>query len=176
MKTKVLPHEQTLELIRLANLGDSSAFDTLLKNNSALVHSIAKKYVGRGMDYDDLYQTGCMGLVKAVRNYNTSFNVRFSTYAVPMIAGEIKRCLRDEGIIHISRSLKELGAKAMATRERLCNQLNREATVEEIAKEHNLKILAKIPIDPELAKLCDSGKIEGVGVNYLDDAVNEIVK
>ena len=86
------------------------------------------------MEYEDLYQTGCMGLVKAVRHYDESFNVRFSTYAVPMIAGEIKRCLRDEGLIHVSRSLKELGAKAMAVREELGNMLGRDVTVDEIAE------------------------------------------
>lgn len=133
--TGVLPHEETLELIRRANSGDEDAFDKLYRHNAALVKSIVKKYVGRGIDYDDLYQIGCMGLVKAVRNYDASFNVRFSTYAVPMIVGEIKRSLRDDGIIRVSRSMKELGARAMAVQEKLSKQLGRDATIEEIAKE-----------------------------------------
>ena len=93
-----------------------------------------RKYLGRGVDYDDLYQLGCMGLVKAVQNFNTDFDVRFSTYAVPMIAGEIKRFLRDDGMIKVSRSVKELAARAVAVQERL-RQTGREPGVQEIARE-----------------------------------------
>lgn len=130
---QVLPHEETLELIELAKSGDEEAFDTLVRHNIALVKSIIKKYADRGIEYDDLFQIGCMGLVKAVKNYDASFNVRFSTYAVPMIVGEVKRSLRDDGMIKVSRSMKELGVKAMAAQEKLSGELNRDATIDEIA-------------------------------------------
>ena len=130
-----LPHEEALRLLNRAQDGDEEALELLVTHNVALVKSIVKKYIGRGVEYDDLYQIGCLGLVKAIKNYDASFNVRFSTYAVPMIAGEIKRFLRDDGMIKVSRSLKELGIRAMAVRERICRELNREAGLEDIARE-----------------------------------------
>ncbi len=130
-----LPHEQVLELLCRVRDGDEQALELLVTHNVALVKSIVKKYIGRGVEYDDLYQIGCLGLVKAIKNYDPGFNVRFSTYAVPMIAGEIKRFLRDDGMIKVSRSLKELGIRAMATRERLCRELGQEVGIEDIARE-----------------------------------------
>ncbi len=122
-------------LLVRAHAGDRAAEETLVRRNLALVKSIVRKYLGRGVDYDDLYQLGCMGLVKAVQNFNTDFDVRFSTYAVPMIAGEIKRFLRDDGMIKVSRSVKELAARAVAVQERLRRQTGREPGVQEIARE-----------------------------------------
>jgi RNA polymerase sporulation-specific sigma factor len=133
-ESSLLSHERTTELIVSAKQGDEEAFELLIKHNIALVKSIVKKYLNRGVEYDDLFQIGCLGLVKAVKNYDTAFDVRFSTYAVPMIAGEIKRYLRDDGMIKVSRSLKELGIKAMAVQERLSKQLNRDVGIEDIAK------------------------------------------
>ena len=132
-ESSLLSHERTTELIVSAKQGDEEAFELLIKHNIALVKSIVKKYLNRGVEYDDLFQIGCLGLVKAVKNYDTAFDVRFSTYAVPMIAGEIKRYLRDDGMIKVSRS-KELGIKAMAVQERLSKQLNRDVGIEDIAK------------------------------------------
>lgn len=129
----LLTHEETLLLLRRAQAGDESAKDRLVACNLALVKSVVKKYLGRGVEYDDLYQLGCMGLVKAVSNFDTRYNVRFSTYAVPMIAGEIKRFLRDDGMIKVSRSLKELAAQAAAVRERLSAEQGRDVGVSEIA-------------------------------------------
>ena len=130
-----LSHEQMRALLVRAHAGDRAAEETLVRRNLALVKSIVRKYLGRGVDYDDLYQLGCMGLVKAVQNFNTDFDVRFSTYAVPMIAGEIKRFLRDDGMIKVSRSVKELAARAVAVQERLRRQTGREPGVQEIARE-----------------------------------------
>ena len=132
---EVLTHEETLALIKLSNSGDEEALDKLVRHNIALVHSVARKYKDRGVDYDDLFQTGCIGLVKAVRNYNADYGVRFSTYAVPMILGEIKRSLRDDGMIRVSRTMKELGVRAMAAYESLQNKFCRDVSVEEVAAE-----------------------------------------
>ena len=106
-ESSALPHAETLDLIVRAQAGDEEAQERLVVCNAPLVRSIVRKFAGRGAEYEDLYQIGCLGLVKAIRNFDTGYNVRFSTYAVPMIAGEIKRFLRDDGMIKVSRSLKE---------------------------------------------------------------------
>ena len=115
--------------------GDESAQELLVKRNIALVKSIIKKYLNRGVDYDDLFQIGCLGLVKAIKNYDPAYQVRFSTYAVPMIAGEVKRYLRDDGMVKVSRSLKELAIKVAAAQEKLNLRFGREAGIMEIAEE-----------------------------------------
>jgi RNA polymerase sporulation-specific sigma factor len=131
----LLPHDEVLKLIRLAQQGNQEAQEQLVLCNTALVKSIVKRYMGRGVEFEDLYQIGCLGLVKAIGNYDESYGVRFSTYAVPMIAGEIKRFLRDDGIIRVSRSLKELAAKTAAAQESLCAKLGREPSIKEISSE-----------------------------------------
>lgn len=131
----LLSHEQTLELIKKAREGDEAAKEEIYIKNAALVRSIVKRFIGRGIDYEDLYQLGCMGLVKAVNNYDESFGVRFSTYAVPLIMGEVRRFLRDDGSLKVSRPIKELYAKAMAAKEKLLAQLGYEPGIEDIAKE-----------------------------------------
>lgn len=128
-----LPHEETLALIERAQAGDEEAQEQLVVCNAPLVRSIVRKYTGRGAEYEDLYQIGCLGLVKAIRNFNTAYNVRFSTYAVPMIAGEIKRFLRDDGMIKVSRTLKELAARAAVVQAELSASLGREPGVADIA-------------------------------------------
>ena len=129
-----LTYERTMELIPLAKAGDGEAMEELVRCNMALVRSIVKKYVNRGVEYDDLYQIGSMGLVKAVMNFDPAYNVRFSTYAVPMIAGEIKRYLRDDGMIKVSRSLKELAGKAAAAQVVLSSRLGRDPGIQELAE------------------------------------------
>lgn len=94
------------ELIKFAKAGDKESLDKLIENNLPLVSAISRKFLNRGYEYDDIFQIGCMGLVKAVNNFESKFNVKFSTYAVPMIMGEIKRFLRDDGMIKVSRSVK----------------------------------------------------------------------
>lgn len=132
--TSRLTYEHTMELIPLAKGGDVEAMEELVRCNMALVRSIVKKYVNRGVEYDDLYQIGSMGLVKAVKNFDPAYNVRFSTYAVPMIAGEIKRYLRDDGMIKVSRSLKELAGKAAAAQVELSSRLGRDPGIQELAE------------------------------------------
>jgi RNA polymerase sporulation-specific sigma factor len=127
-------YEDNIALIELAKKGDKDALDKITEMNLALVSSICKKFLNRGYEYDDIFQIGCIGLVKAVNNFDTKFNVRFSTYAVPMIMGEIKRFLRDDGIIKVSRSVKNTAKKLHYDKEKLTKQIGREPTIEELSK------------------------------------------
>ncbi len=127
--------EHTLELLKLAHEGDKKARDTLIEENMGLVRSIVKRFVGRGVEAEDLFQIGTIGLIKAVDKFDLSYQVQLSTYAVPMISGEIKRFLRDDGILKVSRSLKETAMRAYGVRERLEKEWGREPTVKEIAEE-----------------------------------------
>jgi len=120
--------------IELAKNGDKDALEYIVQHNTGLVWSIVRKFLNRGHEADDLFQTGCIGLIKAVHKFDASFEVQFSTYAVPMIMGEIKRFIRDDGIIKVSRSLKELSLKGKITREILTKELYREPTIGEIAE------------------------------------------
>jgi RNA polymerase sporulation-specific sigma factor len=130
----VLSHEESLRLIKAAQQGDDDAKETLIVRNTALVKSIVKKFLNRGVEFEDLMQIGSLGLVKAVLGYDSKFDVRFSTYAVPMIAGEIKRFLRDDGIIKVSRSLREKSFEIFNTKEKMKAELKREPTIDEIAQ------------------------------------------
>lgn len=132
---KLLSHEETLKYIEQAQQGEQDAKTILVKKNIALVKSIVKKFLNRGYEYEDLFQLGVIGLIKAIQNYNPKFNVRFSTYAVPMIIGEIKRFLRDDGMIKVSRSLKELANKTISAKEHLKMKLSREPSIQEVAEE-----------------------------------------
>lgn len=134
----MLDQEETQRLIILAKNGDESAKTSLLENNSPLIKSILRRYRNKGVEYDDLYQLGCIGLLKAIYNFNSEFSVRFSTYAVPMIAGEIKRYLRDDGYIKVSRSTKTLACKISRYCESVKNSEGRSPTVDEIAKEFEI--------------------------------------
>lgn len=127
--------EQTLALIEKSHKGDKDARNTLVESNMGLVYTIARRFCGRGCEMEDLIQIGSIGLLKAIDKFDPSFEVRFSTYAVPMIAGEIKRFLRDDGMIKVSRSLKETAAKACMARERLEKHYGREPTLEELSEE-----------------------------------------
>ena len=136
--SELLSHEETLKLIIDAQNGDREAEETLVVKNAALVKSIVKGYVGRGAEYEDLFQTGCIGLIKAIKGYESQYEVRFSTYAVPMISGEIKRFLRDDGIIKVSRSFKENAVKIYRAQEKLKRETGREPTLSELSKECGL--------------------------------------
>ena len=109
-----LSQEETIELLKKAKLGDEDAKNRLVAGNFPLIKSVLKRYQFKGVEYDDLYQLGCVGFLKAINNFDEKFNVKFSTYAVPMITGEIKRFLRDDGIIKVSRALKALSIKMRA--------------------------------------------------------------
>lgn len=125
----------TLELIKLSQQGDKVARDRIVTENIGLVWSIVRRFANRGHELEDLFQIGSIGLIKAIDKFDTSFDVKFSTYAVPMITGEIKRFLRDDGMIKVSRSLKEIAGKVKNAKEKLGNQLGREPTIEEISQE-----------------------------------------
>jgi RNA polymerase sporulation-specific sigma factor len=125
----------TLELIARAQDGDNDAAEQLIKENSGLIWSVVKKFAKRGYEPDDLFQIGAIGLLKCIRKFDTSFDVKFSTYAIPMIIGEIKRFLRDDGMIKVSRPMKELATKARYTTEMLTAKLGRQPTISELATE-----------------------------------------
>lgn len=124
---------ETIELIKLARSGDKMARDQVIQKNMGLVYSIVSRYAGRGYDTEELSQIGAIGLIKAVDKFDMSFDVKFSTYAVPMISGEIKRFLRDDGMVKVSRSIKENGWKIRKAADTLSQQLDREPSIEELA-------------------------------------------
>lgn len=132
--------DHTLALITKSQQGDKKARDTVFEENTGLIYSVAKRFVGRGVEMEDLIQIGSIGLLKAVDHFNASFEVKFSTYAVPMIAGEIKRYLRDDGILKVSRSLKENCVRIYSVREKLEKELGREPVMEEIAQSAQLSV------------------------------------
>ena len=127
-------YEDNMQLVVLAQSGDQKAMDQIIQVNLPLVTSICKKFSNRGYEYEDIYQIGCIGLVKAVNNFDSKYGVTFSTYAVPMIIGEIKRFLRDDGIIKISRSVKGTAKKLHFAKEELAFKLNREPTIDELSQ------------------------------------------
>ena len=124
---------ETIELIKRSRAGDKLAREQVIKANMPLVYSIVKRFAGRGYDAEDLSQIGAIGLIKAVDNFNVNFEVKFSTYAVPVISGEIKRFLRDDGMFKVSRTLKENGIRIKRAAEMLAIQLGRDATLEELS-------------------------------------------
>jgi len=123
----------TLELIRLSQMGDTGARNRVITENVGLIWSIVRRFLGRGQEADDLFQIGCIGLMKAVDKFELSYDVKFSTYAVPMITGEIKRFLRDDGMIKVSRTLKETAGRVRKVQEMLENEYGREPTLTELA-------------------------------------------
>lgn len=125
--------DRTKELIAKAQQGDERAKEKLVEENIGLVWSLVRRFTNRGYDLEDLFQVGSIGLIKSIEKFNFDFNVRFSTYAVPMILGEIKRFLRDDGMIKVSRSLKEVAYKAKLEKDELMIELDREPTISEIA-------------------------------------------
>ena len=126
------------DLLRRAKSGDRAAGEELIVGNSGLIWSIARRYFGRGVDPEDLYQLGCLGFLKAVEGFDLDFGTQFSTYAVPKIAGEIRRFLRDDGTVKVSRSLKERSAMVRITRQKLTNRLGREPTLSSLSAETGL--------------------------------------
>lgn len=137
-KLPVLSREEKNELFIKIKQGDKEAREKFVKGNLRLVLSVIQRFKSRGENPDDLFQVGCIGLIKAIDNFDLSQNVQFSTYAVPMIIGEIRRYLRDNNAIRVSRSLKDIAYKAMHVREKLINANSKEPTISEIANELNL--------------------------------------
>ncbi len=134
-KLRVLSGEETERLLKAAQAGDRSAREELISCNLRLVLSVIQKFAGRGENADDLFQVGCIGLIKAIDNFNTELGVKFSTYGVPMIIGEIRRYLRDNSSLRVSRSLRDTAYKVLSAREKLQSAGGREPTVDEISKE-----------------------------------------
>ena len=132
--------DDTKELILRAHKGDKAARDKLVLENIGLVYSVSRRFAGRGYELEDINQIGTIGLIKAIDKFDDSFDVRFSTYAVPMIAGEIKRFLRDDGMLKVSRSLKENGYRIKKASDELVSQNGREATIEELAAATELSV------------------------------------
>ncbi len=134
----MLEYEQTLDLVKLAQNGDEEAKERLITENSPLIKSVIKRFKNKGLEYDDLYQLGCIGFLKAINNFDSSFNVRFSTYVVPMIIGEIKRFLRDDGSIKVSRAIKSQNYLINKFVESYFKQNQKKPTTAEIAKHFNM--------------------------------------
>ena len=148
--------EHTLALIERAHQGDKEARDLIFQENIGLVWSIVKRFQNRGVDLEDLFQIGSIGLLKAVDKFDTSYEVKYSTYPVPMISGEIKRFLRDDGMIKVSRSLKETCYKAYLAREKLEKKMGRDPQIQEMAKEIG------IPEEELIQALDSSAEIESL--------------
>lgn len=144
--------ERTFELIRQSQAGDKEAKEQLINENSGLIWNVVRRFMGRGYETEDLYQIGAIGLIHAIDKFDFAYEVKFSTYAVPLITGEIKRFLRDDGIIKVSRSLKENQWKIRRTMESLQKEKGREPTVEEIA--------AALSMEPEEIVLCMEAVVE----------------
>ena len=138
-KLKVLKEKEKMELLKEMSEGSSKAREDLIQGNLRLVLSVVQRFTNRGENPDDLFQVGCIGLIKAIDNFDVTQNVRFSTYAVPMIIGEIRRYLRDNNSVRVSRSVRDTAYHAMQEKERLLAKLGRDPTVEEIAKAMKLK-------------------------------------
>lgn len=138
-KLKVLKEKEKIELLKKVRNGDLAAREQLINGNLKLVLSVIQRFLNRGENPDDLFQVGCIGLIKAIDNFDLSQEVRFSTYAVPMIIGEIRRYLRDNNAVRVSRSMRDTAYRAIQAKEKLVNKLQRDPTVEEIAKELGVK-------------------------------------
>ena len=134
-KLKVLKNEETMELLRRTKAGDQAARQELIEGNLRLVLSVIQRFAGRGESADDLFQVGCVGLIKAIDNFDISQPVRFSTYGVPMIIGEIRRYLRDNSAIRVSRSMRDTAYRVLQVRDKFLAENQREPTVEQIAQE-----------------------------------------
>ena len=132
---KTLPEKEKIRLLKLAQSGDKKAREELINGNLRLILSVIQRFSGRGETFDDLFQVGCIGLIKSIDNFDISQNVRFSTYAVPMIIGEIRRHLRDNNSIRVSRSMRDTAYRAMQIKEQMLTSKNKEPSIEEIAQE-----------------------------------------
>lgn len=150
------------ELLQAAKEGDNRACEQVLQENAGLLWSIVRRYYGRGVDPDDLYQLACLGFLKAVRGYDADFGTQFSTYAVPKIAGEIRRFLRDDGAVKVSRGVKERAMTIRAVRNRLQSQLGREPTLSELSEQTGLEpeeiAAAETAVEPVASLQMETGE------------------
>ena len=166
----MLTVERTIELVRLAKTGDKNAAEELIVNNSSLIKSVVRRFLGRGVEYDDLFQLASIGFIKAINNFDESFNVRFSTYAVPMIAGELKRFLRDDGSIKVSRIIKGLNYKIKVIVEEARKNGEDSPSVDRLAEMFGVEkedIALAIGADKRLVSIYDKVDSEK-DIEYLD--------
>ena len=171
------------ELLQAAREGDNRACERVMQENAGLIWSIVRRYYGRGVDPDDLYQLACLGFLKAVRGYDPAFGTQFSTYAVPKIAGEIRRFLRDDGAVKVSRGVKERAAAIRMARMKLQGSLNREPTLSELSEETGLEpediAAAETAVEPVASLQMETGEgmtLESVlGVGGMEERVVEQV-
>lgn len=171
----------TIELVKAARDGDESACERVVQENAGLIWSVARRYFGQGVDPDDLYQLGCLGFLKSVRGFDESYGTQFSTYAVPKIAGEIRRFLRDDGMVKVSRGLKERAYTIRQARDTLNSKLGREPTLSELSAECGLSIediaAAELAVSPteSLQYECDDGcTLESIlGTGGMEDDITE---
>ncbi len=160
--------EEVSVLIEKSHAGDKEAREVLIEKNLGLVHHIVKRFLNRGVDAEDLFQIGCIGLMKAIDRFNLGFDVKFSTYAVPMISGEIKRFLRDDGMVKVSRSLKENGWKITHAREQFQHENGREPTIAEVAK------MTGLPEEDVVLALDAGAEVESIYKSVYQSDGNEI--
>lgn len=148
----MLGQEETLELIKKAQAGDEQAKETLVQENSPLIKSVIRWFKDKGVEYEDLYQLGCMGFLKAINRFDTTYNVKFSTYVVPMVVGEIKRFMRDDGAVKVSRAIKVLNIKINKFSDEFFAKHDRKATLSEIAEHFKIS-------EQEVVLAMDSAKM-----------------
>ena len=189
----MLDNEKTVELVLRAQSGDQDAKEVLTQENSPLIKSLIKRFRDKGVEYDDLFQIGCIGFLKAINNFKTEFGVKFSTYVVPMVIGEIKRFMRDDGAIKVSRALKSLNIQINRFIEQFSSKNQRKPTIEEIAKKFQVEeqdvvmamdsarmpISLYAPLEDESGDLTVIDRVENVGAsdNMLDNlALKEMIK
>ncbi len=171
---KVLTNEEQIELFNKMKNNDSKARDELINGNLKLVLSILKKFINRCDNMDDLFQIGCIGLIKAIDNFDLSYNVKFSTYAVPMIVGEVKRHLRDDSMIRISRSVKDIAYKTLKAKEQYMIEYGREATIEELSKiigVDELDIICSLEATKQTISIFEPIYDDGGEIIYLFDQI-----
>lgn len=172
-----VPDEKTkISLLKKSREGDKKAREELINGNLKLVLSVIQRFAARGENPDDLFQVGCIGLIKAIDNFDLNQNVRFSTYAVPMIIGEIRRYLRDYNPIRVSRSIRDTAYHAMQVKERLQNESQKEPTVEEIAKElgtEKEKVVIALEAIVEPVSLYDPVYFDGGDTIYVMDQIGD---
>lgn len=173
---RAVTYEENERLILEAKKGNEDAMKSLIEINLPLVSALTKKFLNRGYEYEDIFQIGCIGLVKAVNNFDPKFNVKFSTYAVPMITGEVKRFLRDDGMIKVSRNVKSLARQIHYAKEELTKSLNREPTIEELSNHSGINkedILLAIESTNSLQYLYDTIHHEEGSAVLLIDKLSE---
>ncbi len=175
-KLPVLTNKQKDELFKKIKNGDKNAREEFIKGNLRLVLSVIQRFNNRGEHVDDLFQVGCIGLIKAIDNFDLSQNVKFSTYAVPMIIGEIRRYLRDNNSIRVSRSLKDIAYKALQAKEKLTSRLSREPSISEISEEMNMpreEVLIALDAIQDPISLFESVYHDGGDAIYVMDQVSD---